>query len=212
MTTVTPTLQEAARGLRAADDFKRAFDIGASAAGIVLLLPVFVLLAVLVRLDSPGPVFFRQQRPGRNMRAFTMIKFRTMVDGAHKMQIGDFAAAGYGPQRKGVVDPRITKIGRFLRHTSLDELPQLFNVLRGEMSIVGPRPLLGWELAEDGMIARSAVQPGITGLWQVMGRSDLTFDDMLKLDLAYIERRSLLLDLGLVLRTIPAVLFGRGAY
>jgi lipopolysaccharide/colanic/teichoic acid biosynthesis glycosyltransferase len=212
MTTITPTLQETAKGLRAADVFKRAFDIAASAAGILFLLPVFILLAVLVRLDSPGPVFFRQQRPGKNMRAFTMIKFRTMVNGAHKMQIGDFAAAGYGPQHKGVVDPRITKVGRFLRHTSLDELPQLLNVLRGEMSIVGPRPLLGWELPEDGMVARSTVQPGITGLWQVMGRSDLTFDDMLKLDLAYIERRSFLFDLGLVLRTIPAVLFGRGAY
>jgi len=205
----TATLSE---GINVGDAVKRGIDIVGAGAGLLLLLPVLAAIALVVRLDSPGPIFFKQQRPGRGMRSFTMIKFRTMVQDADRLKAEDFAALGYGPQDKAKGDPRITRVGRILRRFSLDELPQFINVLRGEMSIVGPRPLLGWELPQNDMMARSAVLPGVTGLWQVSGRSDLSFTEMLHLDLEYVRQRSIFLDLKIVLKTLPAMLSHRGAY
>jgi lipopolysaccharide/colanic/teichoic acid biosynthesis glycosyltransferase len=168
-----------------------------------------------VRLTSPGPVMFSQLRYGRNRRRFRMYKFRTMVEGAdaQQSQLEELNEAA-GPVFKIRRDPRITPFGAFLRRTSLDELPQLWNVLRGDMSLVGPRPLPLRDVnqfAEGRLMRRFSVLPGITGLWQVSGRSSLAFDEWLRLDLAYIDQWSLTLDLRILARTIPAVLSGRGA-
>jgi lipopolysaccharide/colanic/teichoic acid biosynthesis glycosyltransferase len=187
-------------------------DLLGAAAGLILLSPALLLIAFLIRLDSPGPILFRQQRPGRSLRSFTVLKFRSMVVGSDRIKPDEFASLGYGPQQKTKADPRITRVGRVLRRFSLDELPQLVNVLRGEMSLVGPRPLLGWELSQSDLMARSSVLPGLTGLWQVSGRSELSFEEMLRLDLEYVSNRSLLMDLTIVLRTIPAMFSRRGAY
>ncbi len=187
------------------------------AGGLLLLLsPVFLLTAIAVKFTSRGPVLFRQERGGRNGRPFTMLKFRTMRVGAETEQ-AELAARNElkGPAFKLSHDPRVTPLGHFLRRHSLDELPQLWNVLRGEMSLVGPRPL---PLDEIGAIAagadrrRLSVKPGMTGLWQVSGRSDLAdFADWVRLDLAYIDQWSLWLDLKILLATIPVALLGRGA-
>jgi lipopolysaccharide/colanic/teichoic acid biosynthesis glycosyltransferase len=197
---------------RRRDVLKRGLDIVTAGLGLVVCAPLFGLIAVLVRLDSPGPVFFRQERPGRDLKPFTMLKFRSMAVGSDAIKPEDFEALGYGPLQKHQADPRVTRVGRLLRRSSLDELPQLINVLRGEMSIVGPRPVLGWEWEHEDLLARAAVAPGITCLWQVSGRSDLSLDERLELDLEYVRRRSLLLDLKIILRTVPAVLFSKGAY
>jgi lipopolysaccharide/colanic/teichoic acid biosynthesis glycosyltransferase len=207
MTVVT---LEATRTRR--EPLKRAFDVVTAGVGLVVTAPVFLGIAALIRLDSPGPVFFRQERPGRDMKPFTMLKFRSMTVGSDAIKPEDFEALGYGPLHKQQADPRVTRIGKFLRRSSLDELPQLINVLRGEMSIVGPRPVLGWEWGHEELVARSTVAPGITCLWQVSGRSDVTLEQRLELDLEYVRTRSLLLDLKILLRTIPAVLFSKGAY
>ena len=194
---------------------KRALDIAVSLMTLTLLLPLVLVAAVLIRLDSRGSVFYRQERMGKDAKPFQMLKFRSMherdVDVPPELMLRNEST---GPLFKIKNDPRVTRVGRIIRKTSIDELPQLINVLRGEMSLVGPRPPLPRELAgfEVAQLLRLRVTPGITGPWQVGGRSRLTFDDMVRLDLQYIEERSLLLDLKLLVLTVPTVLLGDGAY
>lgn len=196
------------------DTAKRVMDICGAGVLLAILSPLMAAIAVFIRLDSPGSILFRQQRPGKDMQHFTMLKFRTMHEGSEKISAEVLRQASFGPLQKRNVDPRITRSGRFLRRFSLDELPQLINVVRGEMSLVGPRPLLGWELEgqEAEQKLRAAVRPGLTGLWQVNGRSNLSFEEMLRLDLEYVQKRSLLLDARILLKTLPAVFSGDGAY
>jgi exopolysaccharide biosynthesis polyprenyl glycosylphosphotransferase len=197
---------------------KRAIDIVATFAAITLLSPVMLLTALLVKLTSPGPIFFVQKRLGLNKRMFNIYKFRTMVvDAEQRLKDIEHQNEANGPVFKIKQDPRITLVGRFLRKTSIDELPQLFNVLKGEMSLVGPRPLQvrDYELFEtycqDWQRKRFSVRPGITCLWQVMGRSSTTFEKWMELDLQYIRTWSLWLDLQILAKTVPAVLKGSGA-
>ncbi len=201
------------RGWRAAA--KRSFDIAVSAIVLLLFAPLVVILALLIRVDSPGPVLFNQQRVGRDGVLFGVLKFRTMVQNAEdlKATLAHFNE-GAGPLFKMKVDPRVTRVGRFLRSTSLDEIPQLWNVIRGEMSLVGPRPALAEETtawAED-LYGRLRVRPGITGMWQVSGRSGTTFEEYTRLDLFYVDNWSLVVDLTILLRTVPAILKSDGAY
>jgi exopolysaccharide biosynthesis polyprenyl glycosylphosphotransferase len=194
---------------------KRAFDIGASVLVAALLLPLWLLIALAVKLDSRGPVFFVDRRIGVAEREFGMLKFRTMVAEAPALQPElEAANEAEGALFKIRDDPRVTRVGRVLRRLSLDEIPQIANVLRGEMSLVGPRPLplRDYALLEDWHRARYAVLPGMTGLWQISGRSGLTFDDLVRLDFTYLENWSIWLDITIIARTIPAVLRGRGAY
>jgi exopolysaccharide biosynthesis polyprenyl glycosylphosphotransferase len=194
---------------------KRAFDIGASVLVAVLFLPLWLLIALAVKLDSRGPVFFVDRRMGVGEREFGMLKFRTMVAEAPALQSQlEEANEAEGALFKIRDDPRVTRVGRVLRRLSLDEIPQIANVLRGEMSLVGPRPLplRDHALLEDWHRARYAVLPGMTGLWQISGRSGLTFDDLVRLDFTYLENWSIWLDITIIARTIPAVLRGRGAY
>jgi exopolysaccharide biosynthesis polyprenyl glycosylphosphotransferase len=194
---------------------KRAFDLVLSSTGLLLLAPILGAVALAVTLTSPGPVFFRQRRVGQRGRPFTMLKFRTMRDGAdaevaelrRKHGLNDLMF-------KLRDDPRVTRVGRLLRKFSLDELPQLLNVVRGEMSLVGPRPPLPEEVAEyeDWQFDRLEAPPGITGLWQVSGRSELSFDECVRLDLFYIENWSLAYDLYIVAKTVPVLFTGRGAF
>jgi exopolysaccharide biosynthesis polyprenyl glycosylphosphotransferase len=203
----------------AVDDYrlavKRALDILGAVTGMVALAPLLLLIAAGVKLTSPGPVLFAQDRFGWRKRRFKMLKFRTMVANAEALQTSlETRNEAVGPVFKIKDDPRITPIGRFLRKTSLDELPQLWNVFRGDMSLVGPRPLPVRDVnrfSDAWLMRRFSVVPGITGLWQVSGRSDLTFDQWVRLDLQYIDGWSLNLDLSILLRTVPAVLKGRGA-
>jgi len=194
---------------------KRLFDLAAALGGLLLLLPLFPFLVLLIRLDTPGPVFFRQERVGRRGRRFTCWKFRSMVGDAElrKRDIS-YLNEATGAAFKIKDDPRITGVGRFIRRSSLDEFPQLFNVLRGEMSIVGPRPQIPEEAAQytPRQAARLLVKPGLTCLWQVSGRSQLDFDEWMSLDLEYVRRRSLGLDLWILGRTLPAVIERKGAY
>ena len=194
--------------------FKRAFDITAGLALLIGSLPLWLAAALAVRLTSPGPIFFRQTRCGQDGEEFTCYKFRTMVNGAHGrrhevLHLNELS----GPVFKVRRDPRSTGVGRFLRMTSIDELPQLLNVIRGDMSIVGPRPPLPEEVAmyspQDRV--RLSVKPGLTCLWQVSGRSNIGFERWMELDREYILRRSFLFDLVIVLRTIPALITCRGA-
>jgi exopolysaccharide biosynthesis polyprenyl glycosylphosphotransferase len=194
---------------------KRTIDVFVVALGLALLWPFLGLIALAIKLDSKGPVIFKQVRVGRDGAEFLLYKFRTMQEGAEeKRQHLSHRNEALGPIFKIREDPRCTKVGRFLRRSSLDELPQIYNVLRGEMSIIGPRPPLPTEVAryKPWQRRRLEVSPGITGLWQVSGRSDLTFDEMVLLDLFYIENWSLLLDLKIALRTVPTILLGTGAY
>lgn len=195
--------------------FKRAADLLLVLVLGILSLPIIAGIALAIRLDSPGPIFYPQRRIGKNGKPFCCYKFRSMVDGADVMQptLANLNEAS-GPLFKVRRDPRRTRVGRFLRRFSLDELPQLYNVLRGEMSMVGPRPNLPQEVEryEEWHKKRLATSPGVTGLWQVSGRSDLTFDEMVLLDIYYVENWSLALDFGILLRSIPAILSGRGAY
>lgn len=194
---------------------KRVFDLTASSMGLLLLSPGLVLIAAAVKLTSSGPVFYRQGRVGQRGVPFTMLKFRTMRDGADANVAELRRAHGIeGLMFKLQDDPRVTPLGRTLRRFSLDELPQLFNVLRGEMSLVGPRPPLPEEVAEyeDWQFDRLEVPPGVTGLWQVSGRSELSFDECVRLDLFYIENWSLAYDLYIVAKTLPALASRRGAY
>ncbi len=195
--------------------FKRAVDLAGAAAGIALLSPLLAVVALLVRVTSKGPVIFCQDRYGLNKRTFRMYKFRSMVADAEKQQARlEHLNETTGPVFKIREDPRITTVGRFIRKTSIDELPQLFNVLRGDMSLVGPRPLPMRDVSrfsEPWLMRRFSVRPGLTGLWQVSGRSNTGFAHWIKLDLEYIDRWSFLLDLKILARTVPAVLKKEGA-
>lgn len=202
---------------------KRLFDLVVGSVCLVLVSPVLVIVAALVRATSPGPALFRQARVGRGRSPFVLYKFRTMYDGSpndihrdyvSRLLTDDHPATG---GRNGLYkledDPRITPLGRLLRRTSIDELPQLLNVIRGEMSLVGPRPVLPWEaeLIDATHSKRFLATPGITGLWQVSGRNRLTMRQGFDLDLEYLHRQSFLFDLLIVLRTVPVVLFANGA-
>jgi exopolysaccharide biosynthesis polyprenyl glycosylphosphotransferase len=194
---------------------KRTLDVIVSACLLVLIAPVLLLIALAIAIESPGPILFRQVRSGRDGEPFVFLKFRSMVEDAEerRKEIEAFNEAD-GPIFKIRNDPRVTRVGRFLRRTSLDELPQLWNVLRGEMSLVGPRPPLPSEVTqyEAWHLQRLLVRPGITGLWQVSGRSNLGFTEMVELDLQYIQRWSLWLDLRILLRTLLVVFLANGAY
>ena len=194
---------------------KAVFDVVAAAALLVLLAPVFLVIALLIKLDTYGPVFFRQTRVGRNGEEFRIFKFRTMYVGAEYWvdKLRDQSDVD-GVLFKLRQDPRVTPVGRFLRRWSLDELPQLLNVVMGQMSLVGPRPALLSEVAQYpfDMRRRLAVKPGMTGLWQISGRSDLSWDESIRLDLRYVENWSFSLDLVILLRTGAAVVRGAGAY
>jgi exopolysaccharide biosynthesis polyprenyl glycosylphosphotransferase len=194
---------------------KRAIDFTIALVGLIVLSPLLLLVALGIKLDSPGPVLFRQIRVGKGGRRFVLYKFRSMREGAEEEQqeLTDLNEAE-GPIFKIRHDPRCTRVGRFLRRTSLDELPQLYNVLRGEMSLVGPRPPVPTEVEhyQEWHKKRLEVSPGMTGLWQVSGRSELPFDEMVLLDIYYIENWSAALDTEIFLRTIPKVIFGGGAY
>ncbi|MEO6201485.1 MAG: sugar transferase [Cryobacterium sp.] len=195
--------------------FKRTLDMVASGLGMIALLPLLLTVCVLIKLDSPGPVFFRQERCGRNERTFQMMKFRSMVQTAE----GDLAGLLQQNEGSGVLfklrnDPRVTRVGRILRKFSVDELPQLWNVFVGEMSLVGPRPPLPVEVKsyETHVHRRLYIKPGLTGMWQVSGRSDLSWEESVRLDLYYVENWSLAGDLVLLWRTINVVLHPTGAY
>jgi exopolysaccharide biosynthesis polyprenyl glycosylphosphotransferase len=197
------------------DWLKRATDLAFTCAGLVAIWPILLAIALAVKLDSPGPILYRQQRVGKDGRLFQMLKFRSMHRDADQRRTELSAAnEATGPLFKMRNDPRVTRTGRFLRRTSLDELPQLVNVLRGEMSLVGPRPPLPSEVEsyEEWQLGRLRAVPGMTGLWQVSGRSEVSFHDMVRLDLHYIRNWSLSLDLEILWRTLPAVLGHRGAY
>ena len=194
---------------------KRAFDLISSATAVLLLSPAFLATAIAVKLDSPGPVFFRQTRVGKNGRPFKMLKFRSMhIDAEARLESLRALNEASGPVFKMRNDPRVTRVGRFIRRTSLDELPQFLNVLTGEMSIVGPRPPVPAEVSkyQRWQRRRLSVKPGITCTWQVSGRSNISFDQWMKLDLEYIDTWSLWQDIQICLRTVPAVLLSRGAH
>ncbi len=197
---------------------KRTIDVVASLIGLTFLAPVLLLVALAIKLDSRGPVIFRQQRIGRGGEGFDLLKFRTMVDGADELKSSisslNMHSAGERRMFKIQADPRITRVGARLRRWSLDELPQLWNVLRGDMSLVGPRPLILTEarLVEGRYEVRLRMRPGITGPWQTLGRSDIGFEDMIKLDYTYVMNWTLAEDLKLMMRTLGAVVRARGAY
>jgi exopolysaccharide biosynthesis polyprenyl glycosylphosphotransferase len=195
---------------------KRLIDIIASTVLLVLLAPLFIAVVLLIKWDSPGPVFFGQERVGLNKRRFRMLKFRTMLKGSDHQQCAlEHLNEAEGPVFKIKNDPRITRIGAFLRRFSIDELPQLVNVLKGEMSLVGPRPLPVRDVERIDVQwhkRRFSIKPGITCLWQVNGRSNIAFNDWVRMDLDYIDKWSLGLDLLILVKTIPAVLRGPGAY
>lgn len=191
------------------DICKRLFDIAASLTGIILLLPVFIITSIAIKLDSPGPIFFFQERTGFKGRIFKMYKFRSMVTNAEELLKeleSKNEASGYMFKIKN--DPRITRVGRIIRKTSIDELPQLFNVLKGDMSLVGPRPPIIREVVKYDAWhkLRLSVKPGLTGLWQVSGRSSIGFEEMVRLDLKYIRERSFWYDIKIIFMTIPVLL------
>lgn len=193
---------------------KRLIDILLSFGLLLAFLPVLITIAVLVRMDSPGPIFFRRKVIGKNGRSFDMFKFRSMVTNADEILERDPALwAEYSKNFKLSIDPRVTHLGLFLRKTSLDELPQLANVLLGTMTFVGPRPIHEDEVVLYGSdIERfKIVKPGITGLWQTSGRSDTCYEVRVSMDMQYISQRCIAMDLAIILRTIPAVLTRRGA-
>ena len=208
----------------ASELYKRLFDLVVVVPGLILLSPFFLLIGILIKIDSPGPAVYRQTRIGKNGRPFTFYKFRSMDVGSdkehfHRERVTDFIRMrGKAPDAdevftKIVDEARITRVGKWLRKGSLDELPQLFNVLKGDMSLVGPRPCLPyeWEHYQEWHKRRLSVMPGCTGMWQVSGRSIVSFDDMVVLDLYYIHNASLLMDLRLLIKTLPVMIFGDGA-
>jgi lipopolysaccharide/colanic/teichoic acid biosynthesis glycosyltransferase len=202
---------------------KRLLDLTVATACLAVSLPLLVTMAALVRLSTPGPALFRQARVGRNQRPFVLYKLRTMYAGCddrvHREYVRQLltrdnpSAGGEQGLYKLDNDPRITPVGRFLRRTSIDELPQLLNVIRGDMSLVGPRPALSWEadLIEPAYRQRFRVPPGLTGLWQVSGRNSLTMRQGLELDMEYLRRQTFTFDLWILLKTVPVVLSTRGA-
>ncbi len=203
---------------------KRAFDVAFSLGALVCFSPVLAVCAAAIKATSPGPVFFRQERVGRDGRRFTLYKLRTMRSDCdpsiHEKYTAQWIAGKSGDGKSGdgngvhklMDDPRVTPVGRLLRRSGLDEIPQFFNVLKGDMSVVGPRPPLPYEVERytDWHRRRLQVLPGITGLWQVSGRNSLSFDDMVRLDIEYIENWSLALDMKIVLRTVPAMIMSEG--
>lgn len=194
---------------------KRVLDVMGALVGLVIALPLLAAAALAIRLESRGPVFHRAVRVGRNGRKFTFLKLRSMQVGAEELRgLLIHQNVVQGPAFKLHDDPRVTRVGRLLRKTSLDELPQLLHVLQGRMSLVGPRPPFPEEVEryEPWMLKRLAVRPGLTCLWQVSGRSDLSFEEWMRLDLEYVDRLSFGLDLRILLLTVPAVVSGRGAY
>ncbi len=190
--------------------FKRTMDILCSLTGLIILLPIFLIIGIIIKLESRGPVFFAQERIGQNGEVFKMYKFRSMVVNAEKLKRElQCKNEMSGPMFKMKNDPRVTKVGRFIRKTSIDELPQLFNILKGEMSLVGPRPSLPKEVQkfDDWMMTRLEVKPGLTCYWQVSGRNDIDFEEWMELDIKYVHERSILIDIKLILKTF-SVLFG----
>lgn len=189
---------------------KRLIDVVCSFMGVLLLSPLFIIIAIIIKTTSKGPVFFSQKRVGKNGREFDMYKFRSMVVNAEELK-EKLAAQNEmsGPMFKMKDDPRVTKVGKFIRKTSIDELPQLWNVLKGDMSLVGPRPSLPKEVAqfEDWMYKRLEVKPGLTCYWQVSGRNNIDFEDWMKLDIRYVDERSTWIDIKLIFKTV-GVLFG----
>ncbi len=207
--TASPRADRLDAGLR------RLLDILGAGLGLLLLFPALALIALLIRLGSPGPALFIQRRAGKDGREFPLFKFRSMyLDAEERLEVLLGTNEREGPVFKMRQDPRITRAGRLLRRYSLDEVPQLLNVLRGEMSLVGPRPALPREVAlyTPTQRLRLSVTPGLTGLWQVSGRANLSFEESMELDMEYIRRQSFALNLILIARTIPAVLTGNGAY
>lgn len=195
---------------------KRVLDIVVSAILLVLLMPLFITVAFAIRLEDPGPILFKQQRVGRWGALFTMWKFRSMYTDAEdrKKELMAQNEMDGGVIFKMKDDPRVTKVGRIIRKTSIDELPQLWNVLKGEMSLVGPRPPVPREVDEYSLSDRRRLEviPGITCIWQVSGRSDIPFDQQVELDVQYIQSQSFWTDIKILLKTVPALLFGTGAY
>ncbi len=199
---------------------RRLLDVTVAGAGLVALSPLLAAIVLAIRLESPGPVVFRQRRLGLDRRPFTVLKFRTMRNGAdtapHREYVHSLIDRPDGVERgrlyKLSVDNRVTRVGRFLRAWSLDELPQLVNVLRGEMALVGPRPVIPYEVERypERYLRRFAVKPGLTGLWQVSGRNERTYEEMVRFDIEYAQRASLLLDLRILARTLPVVLGRQG--
>ena len=214
-----------AAGVTLVDLSCRILDVVVATVALVVTAPLLLLVAAIIKLDSPGPALFNQRRLGLRQDPFTLHKFRTMSVGVshdrHREYVQGLLAgerpptpAGGGPLFKLSGDPRITRVGRFLRRSSLDELPQLWNVIRGNMSLVGPRPPISYEVdhyPSRRWLRRFEVKPGMTGLWQVSGRCDLTLHQMIELDIEYVTRRSLRLNLLILLRTLPAVINSRGA-
>ena len=194
---------------------KDLFDKASATLGVLFLLPALLGIALSVKVTSAGSVFFRQERVGRDGQTFSMLKSRSMVTGAHSM-VSDLEAGsdGNGVLFKKKDDPRVTRVGKLLRRYSLDELPQLINVIRGDMSLVGPRPPLPSEVERYGfdMHRRFLVKPGLTDLWQVSGRSDLSWDDSVRIDVRYVENWSLTFDFMILWKTVGAVMRGSGAY
>lgn len=198
--------------------YKRVFDIALTMVGLLVLAIPMVIIALIIKLTSSGRVLYKQMRIGKDCEPFVFYKFRTMREGADDAIHKDFASQFIGGNPKGLKkmtdDPRVTRVGRFLRRTSLDELPQLFNVLTGEMSLVGPRPCMPYELEkyEEWHRRRLSIKPGCTGLWQVAGRSAVDFNDMVILDLFYIDNMSPLFDLRIIFKTLPVMLLAKGGY
>lgn len=201
---------ESEKGFSLYEFIKRVIDILGSFTGLLLFSPLFIIIALIVKFTSKGPVFFSQKRVGRNGKAFDMYKFRSMVVNAEELK-EKLAAQNEmsGPMFKMKDDPRVTKVGKFIRKTSIDELPQLWNVLKGDMSLVGPRPSLPKEVAqfEGWMYKRLEVKPGLTCYWQVSGRNNIDFEDWMKLDIKYVDERSTWIDIKLIFKTV-GVLFG----
>jgi len=214
---LTPESFAASAGVsRLYEPLKRAMDVVIAPLLLIVLSPLIVVVALAIKLTSRGGVLFRQLRVGKDGRPFIMYKFRTMRIGAERDRqvLAHLNQMRGSPVFKIPQDPRITRLGRLLRRTSIDELPQLFNVLAGQMSLVGPRPLWMPEAQEAGVVSRlrAAVKPGLTCLWQISGRSELSYDQWVRLDLYYIQHRGALLDLLIMAQTAPAVLSGKGAY
>lgn len=201
---------ESEKGFSLYEFIKRLIDVLGSFTGLLILSPLFIVIALIIKFTSKGSVFFSQKRVGKNGKTFDMYKFRSMVVNAEELK-EKLAAHNEmsGPMFKMKDDPRVTKIGKFIRKTSIDELPQLWNVLKGDMSLVGPRPSLPKEVAqfESWMYKRLEVKPGLTCYWQVSGRNNIDFEDWMKLDIRYVEERNLWIDIMLIFKTV-FVLFG----
>ncbi len=201
--------------VKAYDFIKRGIDIILGTIGFIICLPIFIIIAIIIKLDSKGPVFFKHTRIGKNGKVLKIYKFRTMVNNAEEL------IKKFTPEQKKEFeenfklenDPRVTKIGKILRKTSLDELPQIINILKGEMSIIGPRPIVQNELEKYGKNKNKflSVAPGLTGYWAANGRSDVSYEERMALELYYVDHRSLWLDLKIFVKTIGSVLTGRGA-